>query len=139
MSRENVVIVRRALEAHSRMDADAIVALCDPQVEYQSRITPVDEVTYQGHDGIRRYITRLVEVFDWIDVEPLEVLEDQDRALVTHRFRARGRGGGVEVEQVFFVAIEFRDGKLVRWKVSGSKNEALEAARLSEQDAHVDS
>jgi ketosteroid isomerase-like protein len=34
MSRESVEIVRRALEAHSRMDADAMVALCDPEVEY---------------------------------------------------------------------------------------------------------
>jgi ketosteroid isomerase-like protein len=132
MSRENVEIVRRASEAHGRLDANAMVALCDPEVEYQSRITAVDEVMYQGHDGIRRYFTRLTEVFDWIDVKPLQVLEDADRAVVTQRFRARGHSGGVEVEQRFFVAIKFRDGKLVRWEVYGSKHEALEAAGLQE-------
>jgi ketosteroid isomerase-like protein len=138
MSNENVEIVRRALEAHSHMDADAMVALCDPEVEYQSRITAVDEVTYQGHDGIRRYIARLAEVFDWIDAEALEVLEDGDRAVITNRFRARGRGGGVEVEQRFFVAIELRDRKLVWWKAYGSKHEALEAADMPE-DSHTSS
>jgi ketosteroid isomerase-like protein len=99
----------------------------------------VDEVAYQGHDGIRRYIARLAEVFDWIDVAPLEIQEKGNRAVVTHRFRARGRGGGVEVEQQFFVSIKLREGKLVGWKVYGSKREALEAAGLSEQDAHADS
>ena len=112
------------------------MALCDPEVEYQSRTTAVDEVAYQGHDGIRRYINRLAEVFDWIDAKPLQVLEDNDRAVVTARFCARGRRGGVKVEQRFFVAIELRDGKLVRWEVYASKHEALEAAGLPEKNAH---
>ncbi len=54
MSQEMVEVIQRALEAHSRIDADVMVALCDPEVEHQSRIIAVDEMSYQGHDGIRR-------------------------------------------------------------------------------------
>ena len=33
----------------------------------------------------------------------------------------------------------FRDGLIVHWKLYMSQSEALEAAGLSEQDAHADS
>jgi acyl-CoA thioester hydrolase len=130
-SSANVELIQRVDEAFSRMDADALVALCDPQVEWGSRITAVDEATYRGHEGIRRYIVKLAEVFDWIDVEPLEVLEGGERPVVINRFRALGRGSRVEVEQRFFVALEFRNDKLLQWETHLAKDEALAAVGLT--------
>jgi len=102
MSQENVEIkagIERAYEALSRLDAEAMVSLCEPDVEFRSRIAEADDVTYRGHDGVRDYIASLAEVFEWVRTEALEVIGEGDRAVVCNRFRARGRRSGVEVEE----------------------------------------
>jgi ketosteroid isomerase-like protein len=139
MSQEKVENIERAYEAMSRLDAEAMVALCEPDVEFRSRIAEADDVAYRGHDGVRDYIASLAEVFEWVQTEPLDVVEVSDRAVVCNRFRARGRHSGVEVEERFFQALRFRDGKVLWWAFYPSRTEALEAVGLSEQDAHADS
>jgi ketosteroid isomerase-like protein len=139
MSQENVEGIERAYEAMSRLDAEALVALCDPDVEFRSRIAEADDVTYRGHGGVRDYIASLADVFEWVRTEALDVVEESDRAVVCNRFCARGRYSGVEVEERFFQALRFRDGKVLWWGFYPSKAEALEAVGLSEQDAHADS
>ena len=132
MSRENVEGIERAYEAMSGLDAEALVALCEPDVEFRSRIAEADDVTYRGHDGVRDYIASLTDVFEWVRTEPLDVVEEGDRAVVCNRFRARGRHSGVEVEERFFQALRFRDGKVRWWGFYPSKAEALDALGLSE-------
>jgi ketosteroid isomerase-like protein len=134
MPHENIhtLPVGPAWDALSRMDAEALVALCAPEVKFESRITGVDQAIYEGHDGIRRYLARLAEVFEWIEVERLDVVESSNRAVVTNRFRACGRGSGVEVEQQFFVGMTGRDGTLLWWGFFDSRSEALEAVGLQE-------
>jgi ketosteroid isomerase-like protein len=132
MSQENLENIERAYEAMSRLDAEALVALCDPDVEFRSRIAEADDMTYRGHGGVRDYIASLAEVFEWVRTEPLDVVEESDRAVVCNRFRARGRHSGVEVEERFFQALGFRHGKVRWWAFYPSKTEALAAVGLSE-------
>jgi ketosteroid isomerase-like protein len=62
MSRESVEVVRQVFEASARHDAEAVLALYDPQVEWDaSRTQPglgefadVD----RGHEGLRRSSAR---------------------------------------------------------------------------------
>ena len=131
--------IKRAYEAMSRLDAEAMVALCEPDVEFRSRVAEADDVTYRGHDGVRDYIASMAEVFEWVRTEPLDVIDGGDRAVVCNRFRARGRHSGAEVEERFFQAIRYRDGKVRWWAFYPSRTEALEAVGLSEQEAHADS
>lgn len=114
-------------------------AVCDPDVEFSSRIAEADDVTYRGHAGVRDYISNLAEVFEWIRTEPVDVIEEGDRVVVCNRFRARGRGSVVEVEERFFQALRFRDHKSLWWAFYPSKAAALEAVGLSEQDIYSDS
>jgi ketosteroid isomerase-like protein len=139
MSQENIESIERAYAAMSRLDAEALVVLCDPDVEFRSRIASAEDVTYQGHDGVRDYIASLAEAFEWVRTEALEVVDEGDRAVVCNRFRARGRVSGVEVEERFFQALRYRDGKVRWWGFYPSRPDALEAVGLSEQDAHADS
>ena len=139
MSQEYSENIVRAYEAMSRLDAEGMVALCEPDVEFRSRIAEADDVTYRGHDGVRDYIATLTEAFAWVRTEPLEVVEGSDRAVVCNRFRARGRHSGVEVEDRFFQALRFRDDKVLWWAFYPSRSEALDAVGLSDEDAHADS
>ena len=124
--------IERAYEAMSRLDAEALVGVCDPDVEFRSRIASAEDVTYRGHDGVRDYIASLTEAFEWVLTEPLDVIDGGDRAVVCNRFRARGRHSGVEVEERFFQALRFRGGKSLWWDFYPSKPEALKAVGLSE-------
>jgi ketosteroid isomerase-like protein len=130
--------IERAYEAMSRLDAEALVAVCDPEVEFRWRIAEADDVTYRGHDGVRDYIASLAEAFEWILTEPLDVIEEGDRAVVCNLFRARGRGSGAEVEERFFQALRFRDHRSVWWAFYLSKAEALEAVSISAQGGDAD-
>jgi ketosteroid isomerase-like protein len=132
MSRENVANIEKGYAALSQLDAEALVALCETDVEFRSRIGEADDVTYQGHDGVRDYIATLSEVFEWVRTEPLEIIDGGDRAVVCNRFQARGRLSEVEVEDHFFQAMRLRNGKVLWWAFYPSKAEALEAVRLRE-------
>src|SRR5437764_14045401 len=63
------VPIDAAFQAISRMDAAALVALCDPQVTFESRITAVEAARYEGHEGIRQYIANLADAFEFIQVD----------------------------------------------------------------------
>jgi ketosteroid isomerase-like protein len=48
---------------------------------------------------------------------------------VTVRFRARGRGSGVEVDAHLYDVFTLRDGKIVRMDQFAEQSEALDAAK----------
>jgi ketosteroid isomerase-like protein len=62
-----------------------------------------------------------------------------DRVFTWSRFTGRGRTSGAPADWYLAVNFTIRDGKVVRADEYFDRNEALEAAGLSEQDAHVDS
>jgi ketosteroid isomerase-like protein len=132
MSQENIERIERAYEAMSRLDAEGLADFCDPDVEFRSRVAEADDATYRGHDGVRDYIASMAEVFEWVQTEAFDVVEESDRAVVCNRFRARGRHSGVEVEERFFQALRFRNGKVLWWAFYPSKTDALEAVGLSD-------
>jgi ketosteroid isomerase-like protein len=113
--------------ALSAFDADAMIELCTDDVEFSSAITAVDSTRYRGADGIREYIANLSETFEWLDVRPTALTGTGDRWITTNRFRARGRGSGVEIEQIFYQAMQL-SGERARW---WSFHETVDAARLA--------
>jgi ketosteroid isomerase-like protein len=137
MSRENVEVVRQAVEANrsdgreSRVEAN--VALWDPSCEYTSVTAAVDPHTYRGHDGIRRYLRDQADRWaEWqsdaeaiIDVSP-------DTVLATVHFHAIGKQSGAAVEARLGVVFVVANGKLVRGHTYPSLDEALEAVGLSD-------
>lgn len=125
------VPIRAAYEAIGRLDAEGLVSLCVPDVRFESRITAVEDATYDGHDGVRRYIRNLAEAFGAIDVDQSDLLTTGDRAVATNRFRARGRASGVEVEETFFVGARAAEGRLVWWGLFDTRAEALAAVGLT--------
>ena len=138
MSQENVELVRRSYEAFNRRDLDAFLSLMDEDVEVVSRINVI-EGGLHGHEGVRQWWQSWLDV--WPDYE-LEIVETQDLGDVTlTALRARGHGAGSDVpfRDTAWQLGRWRNGKCVFWQVFNSRQEALQAAGLSEQDAHADS
>lgn len=138
MSRENVAVVGQVFDAVARRDKEAILALYDPEVEWDtsrgSLGEPLGGTLYRGHEGLRTVFRELYEA--WEDYEDvLEELIDagSDHVISVVTTRGRGRVSGVEVEQKHQAAIwTIRDRKVFRVVWFSTREEALEAVRSSE-------
>jgi ketosteroid isomerase-like protein len=131
---ENVEVgepVRRLWAALSKRDWDAVSAELHPEVEY----TPVEEqVVYRGPEACVQYAERWLEAWDTFSGEPEEVesAPAEDRACIVLRFRGRGKGSGVEIDERHFWVYELRGGRLYRISEYSDRAQALEAAGLRE-------
>jgi ketosteroid isomerase-like protein len=136
MSRENLEIVRRVIEAHRSDDLEAakeaFVALWDPSCEYIRVTAALEPQTYRGHDGIRRYLRDMADDWEEWRAEADEILDlDQDTVVATARFHATGKHSGVPVEARLAVVFVLSKDKILRGHTYPSREEALEATGLS--------
>jgi uncharacterized protein len=139
MSQENVEIVKRAYEAYSRGDLDAVVADIAPDAEYHSTGTiPGFAGVYQGAEEYRRFLSWIWEEFDEPQVNAHEIIDAGDQVLMSLTNRGRGKQSGATVSWHMWLVVTMQDGKLVRAQGFTSKDQALEVVGLSEQDAHAD-
>ena len=134
MSEENGVIVRLAWEAVARQDIDAVLSLTDPEVEFvltHFAGWPEDEV-YRGHDGLRRFFDQWLSVWETYVGGIDEFRELGDRLLVLCWQSGEGGESGVPAKMEFAQIFSFREGRIVHVDNFSDRNEALEAAGLSE-------
>ena len=135
MSQENVEIVQRAIAALNRRDIDQVLTEADDDfvIDWSNSIGPAKGV-YRGEAEIRPFWRDFEDAFDVIEVRPSEVIEiGDDCVMIVGRTRVRGRGSGVSTEVAGAQLWTIRaTGKLGRIELYQSKQEALEAAGLSE-------
>ncbi len=136
MSRENVELVAAAIKALNERDTKAVEALFDEEVEWRPALTAggaVEGTVYRGKPGMRKYIEDVDSGFDEVRLEvPRFDPVGSDRVLYRGRLVARGSASGVSLDVPIWGLWEVRDGKLFRGEGFLSKQEALEAAGLSE-------
>jgi ketosteroid isomerase-like protein len=132
MSRENVDLFRRTVEAYNARDIDAFIALFDPDVEFHSSFAGVGAV-YRGHEGLRKWHRDLEETWGGeIRSEPEAFFDLGEYTLTLSVLRGRGQHSGVEVETADVLVARWRDGLIVYMKSYVSKEEALSDLGLSE-------
>jgi ketosteroid isomerase-like protein len=130
MSEENVALVRRAFDAYTRGDIDAVLALCDEDI----LVTQAEEVPgvppqQRGHAGVLEAFGIWPEQWDDFQVEIKEILADPgDQVVVATRQSGRGKQSGVEVEAEFTFLFAIRDGKITEWRIFVHESQALAAA-----------
>lgn len=137
MSRENVEIVRRIYGVWDDLvladpDDEVFDDFFDPAVEVDNSNAVFDGAVYRGLDGLREYLAFLREAWTSLRVEPEEFIPvGEDHVVVSQRIFPRS-SAGVEVVARSAGGFTFREGKVIRLKTFQSKDEALEAAGLSE-------
>ena len=137
MSEENVEIVRRVYEAVARGDTAAVLAAYDPEVEWEFSGSPVrnmlKQVVYRGHDGIRSFIReRYEEAWETSEDHLDELIDAGEQVISVITTQGRGLASGAEVGLTHAGVWTIREGKIVRVAWVGSRDEALEAAGMSE-------
>jgi uncharacterized protein len=126
MSEQDARTFIESAEAVSRGDWDAVVRLCDPEIEFFAQRSPV-QGTYRGHDGLRRFWDDTLETFDLFQVEYHEVRDLGDGVLAIGKLRVRGKGSGVETDLPTAILTRYRDGRIVFFKDYVEEKLALEA------------
>ena len=133
MSEENVEVVRRVYEAAAHRDGPTVLEHYDPEVELDAtRLGVTDSDVYHGHDGLQSLFREFAETFDEIEYSYEELIDAGDQVISIVTRHARGRTSGVEVERPFALLWTLRDGKVVRVVWYLTREDALEAAGLSE-------
>jgi ketosteroid isomerase-like protein len=92
-------IVWRAHDALNRGDAQALAALCAPDFRLDMSDRVFNPEVYSGHDGIRRFVADVHEVWETFTWEPSDLIEAGDLVLALVHSVGRGRGSGLEIDR----------------------------------------
>ena len=138
MSRENVEIVRRGFAGTNAGDFSYLQESMDENCEF--RLPPDFPGTQgtRGPEGFVSVVNEVAEAFEDIRYEPQEFLDQGDRLFAAVRTVGHAKHTGLAVDLLVYWVYTFRDGKVVVMEAYLDRAEALEAAGLSEQDAHAD-
>jgi uncharacterized protein len=133
MSQENVAVIRRAFDAVDRGDLEGVGTELAPEFEYVATGAVVGiRGAYRGVEGFRRFLEWFWEAFDEPKVEIRRLVDVGDEVLTWATFRGRGTQSGAETSLDLWHVWTLRDGKAVRGRAFRNREEALEAAGLSE-------
>ena len=128
--------VRRGWAASDRGDLDLCLCGYDPGVEISwpesgSLAFPDLSGVYRGHEGFRQVWLAMHDPWD-VDVQLEEMIDAGTRLLVVGQVAVRGSGSGISVSGPLFALQSFRAGRIVREQFFNDREQALEAAGLSE-------
>jgi ketosteroid isomerase-like protein len=128
-------ILRRNLELFNKRDADAMIALQHPEIEFVPITAAMEGRVYNGPEDTREFVRSLELDWELFEALPEEFYERGDRALALGTWRARGRGSRLELltERGGWFA-QIRDGLIYRWRTYTSREEAIAAFGVSEPD-----
>jgi ketosteroid isomerase-like protein len=140
MSQENVEIVRRCAESLDRREFPQVFGMLDPDLEINLSRNVFNPDVYFGHSGVERWRDVIDEVWDDFHAVLDELIDAGDDVVTAATIQGKGKESGVDVRMQVFQVWTIRNSKVVRL-VGGyrDRSEALEAAGLSEHDAHADS
>ena len=103
-------VIRRGFELVNGDDADALVAICDPSIEFHDVPEIPGSTVYTGREGIRDWFRSIHEASDDLAFRILKLEEQGDAVLVETAAEMHGRASGAEVDWSFWTVWRVRDG-----------------------------
>jgi ketosteroid isomerase-like protein len=134
MSEETVELAREGFKLWQRGDAEAFLSLIDPQVEWDLSAYPVPGVEPRGSgvDGLVRMFAAYLSGWNEYRLEAKEFIDAGDTVIAMLHETVRVGDSSDTLQRDVPYVWTFRDGRLCRFRVFQSKQEALEAAGLRE-------
>ena len=132
MSQADIETLRAGYEAFSQGDWDTPTRFADPEFELKTADRALNPGTYRGPEAARRFFEDLFEPFEDVTIEPEQFFQRGDQIVVYIRVRLRPAGSDAVVENRIGHLWTMREGRATRLEVFPRREEALQAARLSE-------
>jgi len=140
MSQENVEVVRKLFEVYNERSFVENQDLIDPAMVWDmSRAGLPDATAYTGPSGFLQFVEAWEEGITQERMEAEEIVDSGEWVVVMVSHHGQGKASGIEVGQHFAMVWTVRGGRATRMELYPTREEALEAVGLSEQDAHADS
>jgi ketosteroid isomerase-like protein len=135
--------VRREFAAVNRRDFAFVLTSLHPELVYHPRADEPDPSPHVGRDAYERLVNGFVDSFSEVTFEVLEVIDAGDHVITSTVLHAvlhgQGNASGAGVSDTYVFVYKLRDGLVAECWEYRTKQEALKAVGLSEQDAHADS
>jgi ketosteroid isomerase-like protein len=129
MSQENVELIRDGFAAHSRGDLDALVEIYDPDVVFETLLLG----THRGNEAIRLIYEENQRTLSGYAVEPAELIYSGDQVVAVAQVTGVGPVSQIAMDgDRFAFLFTIENGRIVREQAFRNREEALEAAGLSE-------
>jgi ketosteroid isomerase-like protein len=138
MSQENVEIVRQVAAAFNRGDLDAWLEYLADDIDYRAVEGALDDHgPIHGKDALRAHVDDSIGTLDDFmadfKIEPVELIKaGEDKVIAVTRISGRAKVSGVETHLTYAALYTIRDGKIARGREYWTKEQAIEAAGLSE-------
>jgi ketosteroid isomerase-like protein len=136
MSRENVEIVRRAIDGfvaagYDMQKVEDFIELSDPGIEYDISRTNPETRVYQGRDGVLDALKQWLATWDDFEVHALDLIDaGEDRVVSVIRERGKLKDSDSWVEHTRGAVWTVRDRRITRYEEHQDRARALEAAGL---------
>src|SRR5215211_488669 len=132
MSQRNVELVRRGIEMFNRGDIDSLLREMDPEIEWHDQPELPGATIHYGSQATVDHLRSALRDLPGYRVDPEEFLDAEASVVVCGRISAHGRASGAPVERPYFADFATEAGRIRRARLFGTRQEALEAAGLSE-------
>jgi ketosteroid isomerase-like protein len=138
MSSTNVEVVRRQFAAFGRGGLEEVARHWHPDIDWRAVEGAADDVgVMRGTQALRLYYEDWLDTFDDLHAEVDEVIaEAGERVAVVVHHRGRGRASGVSIDGRYYVVCTVKERKILSGREYETREQALEAMALSEEDAH---
>ena len=133
MSRENVEVVRRGVEAWNQRDADRWLSDAAPEVEWMpAGPATVERTVYRGYEEVATGLAAVWGTWEEFRLQESEVRDLGDSVLWLGRVRMKGGASHVELDHEFAFDAVLRNGKVTVVRSFLTWEEAVEAVGLSD-------
>jgi ketosteroid isomerase-like protein len=128
VSEQNVEAIRGGFAALSRGDLDALVDMYDEDAVFETLLLG----THHGKEAIRRIHAENMANQSGYTVEPVEMIDAGDKVVTVVRSGGTGPVSKISLEDRFAFVHTLRDGLVVREQTFRNREEALDAAGVSD-------
>jgi uncharacterized protein len=133
MSRENIELAKRGVDAFNRRDLSTHEELCTPDFQWFPAMPGIVEGGgYRGREGVEAYYREITDTWEEYRAVGDEFHDLGESVLLLGRFEGRGKGSGAPVTAPMGMVFDFRDGKCWRHRVYLDPAEASRAAGLDD-------
>jgi ketosteroid isomerase-like protein len=120
--------LRAAYDGFGRRDIDAVLAVMDPDIEWDASDALAHTGVYLGHAGVTEYIGSLSGAWEeyYLDAEQFAEAGDGAHVMVLGSVKGRLAANGQDVEARFAHVLQLGDdGKVTRLKVCLDREAAM--------------
>ena len=137
MSPENLELAKRGIaainEAYAKDDIapwrQQVERFVDPAAVLESGADAFTEGEWHGQEGAIEFVANQMEVLEQMWMRLDEFIDvAKDRFIVAITFGGQARHTAIPVEMHPFHVLTLHDGKILRWQIFLTRDEALEAA-----------